>query len=160
MPSSGALRGCFGSLTSGHTAGSTATFSAMGVLEEQGVVHQPHPSCVNIHGQTYHHILLTEMRGSIHWYIHDQDARDKTSSLSKQVAHVGHPGNSCQDQPPMQGLCINWARACTHTHTQIHTHYHTHCHRYLSSPTGDLPWCMHPTIRHNMCTQSTFTGMC
>ena len=50
-------------------------FTAMGVSGDQGFVHQPVPSCVNIHGRTYHRVLPAEMRGPVHWYVHDPDQR-------------------------------------------------------------------------------------
>lgn len=38
------------------------TFTAMGVSGDQGFVHQPAPSCVKIHGHTYHRVLLQKCR--------------------------------------------------------------------------------------------------
>ena len=58
------------------------TFTAMGVSGDQGVVHQPAPSCVKIHGRTYHRVLPAEMHGPVHWYVHDpQLRREEATSL-------------------------------------------------------------------------------
>ncbi len=52
-----------------------AVFTAMGVSGDEGFVRQPVPSCVKIHGRTYHRVLPAEMQGPVHWYVHDPDQR-------------------------------------------------------------------------------------
>ena len=47
------------------------SFTAMGVSGEHGFVHQASPSCVKIHGRTYHRILPANHQGPVHWYVHD-----------------------------------------------------------------------------------------
>jgi len=42
---------------------------------EQGFVHQPALSCVEIHGRTYHHVLPAEMQGHVCWCVHDPQLR-------------------------------------------------------------------------------------
>ena len=46
-------------------------FTAMGVSGELGFVHQNSPSCVKIHGRTYHCILPANQHGPVQWYVHD-----------------------------------------------------------------------------------------
>ncbi len=49
---------------------------------------QPVPSCMKIHGHTYHHVLPAEMQGLVHWYVHDPDQRRveaDTWSLDQQL---------------------------------------------------------------------------
>ncbi len=48
-------------------------FTAMGVSGDESFVHQPVPSCVKIHGRTYHRVLPAEMQSPVHWYVHDPD---------------------------------------------------------------------------------------
>ena len=48
-------------------------FSAIGVEGREGFVHETAPSCVKIHGRTYHQVLLCNLKGSLRWYIHDPD---------------------------------------------------------------------------------------
>ena len=50
-------------------------FTAIGVTGNDGFIHQPVPSCVRIHGRTYHRILPADMKGPIHWYVHDPEQR-------------------------------------------------------------------------------------
>ncbi len=58
-------------------------FTAMGVTGDEGFVHQPTPSCVKIHGRTYHRVLPAQMRGPVQWYVHDPDQRrDEATTLS------------------------------------------------------------------------------
>ncbi len=49
--------------------------TAMGVLGNEGFVRQPVPSCMKIHGRTYHRVLPAEMRGPVQWYVHDPNQR-------------------------------------------------------------------------------------
>ncbi len=77
LPCLKAGKRCLGRLPSGHSAGSTTTsaLTAMGVSGDEGFVRQPVPSCVKIHGRTYHRVLPAEMRGPVQWYVHDPDQR-------------------------------------------------------------------------------------
>ena len=60
--------------THSRTHNNLFAFTAMGVSGDQGFVHQPVLSCVKIHGRTYHR-TCAEMRGPVHWYVHDPDQR-------------------------------------------------------------------------------------
>ena len=42
-------------------------FTAMGVTGTERFVPQPVPSCVKIHGRTYHRVLPADMQGPVHW---------------------------------------------------------------------------------------------
>ena len=42
-------------------------FTAMGVTGTERFVPQPVPSCVKIHGRTYHRVLPANMQGPVHW---------------------------------------------------------------------------------------------
>ncbi len=57
------------------------TFTALGVSGDEGFAHQPVPSCVKIHGRTYHRVLPAEMQGPVHWYVHDPEELKPTPGL-------------------------------------------------------------------------------
>ena len=42
-------------------------FTGKGVSGTERFVPQPVPSCVKIHGRTYHRVLPADMRGPVHW---------------------------------------------------------------------------------------------
>ena len=50
-------------------------FSAIGVEGREGFVPETDPSCVKIHGRTYHRVLPCNLKGSLRWYVHDPDER-------------------------------------------------------------------------------------
>ena len=50
-------------------------FSAIGVEGREGFVPETAPSCVKIHGRTYHRVLPCNLKGSLRWYVHDLDER-------------------------------------------------------------------------------------
>ncbi len=77
-------------------------FTAIGVSGNEGFVRQPVPSCVKIHGRTYHCVIPAEMRGPIQWYVHDPDQRRveaNTLSLDEQLVDAIQRAGPDQDQP-------------------------------------------------------------
>ena len=56
-------------------------FSAMGVEGEQGFIEQPAPSCVKIHGRTYHKISGSTSK----WLINDPLERERDSAYSPDI---------------------------------------------------------------------------
>ena len=61
----------------------------MGVAGEEGLVQEGAPSCVKIHGRTYHRVLPADMRGTVRWYVHDpEERRQEATQVSLDLGTV------------------------------------------------------------------------